>query len=93
MKESRFGGGCDSLAVRQCVRGTGRLVGRLNGDLGLSRHSHTEIIEEFARFPEAQVEWAPYDRVAQDVPIGAAYAGKRSFSSMNHVGVNVALDS
>ncbi len=53
----------------------------------------TEILENFARFPNVYAEWAPNEKVAVDVAIGAAYAGKRAFSSMKHVGLNVAADA
>jgi indolepyruvate ferredoxin oxidoreductase alpha subunit len=38
-------------------------------------------------------EWAPNEKVGVDVAIGAAYAGKRAFSTMKHVGLNVAADA
>ena len=53
----------------------------------------TEILETFARFPGVYAEWAPNEKVAVDVAIGAAYAGSRAFSTMKHVGLNVAADS
>jgi len=53
----------------------------------------TEIIEEFARYPGVYAEWAPNEKVAVDVAIGAAYAGRRAFASMKHVGLNVAADA
>jgi indolepyruvate ferredoxin oxidoreductase alpha subunit len=53
----------------------------------------TEILEEFARFPSVYAEWATNEKVAMDVAIGAAYAGKRAFTSMKHVGLNVAADA
>ena len=53
----------------------------------------TEILEEFARFPGVYAEWATNEKVAMDVAIGAAYAGKRAFTSMKHVGLNVAADA
>ena len=53
----------------------------------------TEIMETFARYPGVYAEWAPNEKVAMDAAIGAAYAGKRSFTTMKHVGVNVAADS
>ena len=39
----------------------------------------TEILETFARFPGVYAEWAPNEKVALDVAIGAAYAGSRAF--------------
>jgi len=53
----------------------------------------TEIIESFAKMPSVYAEWAPNEKVALDVAIGAAYAGKRALATMKHVGVNVAADS
>lgn len=53
----------------------------------------TEILEHFARFPGIYAEWAPNEKVALDVAIGAAYAGRRALATMKHVGVNVAADA
>jgi indolepyruvate ferredoxin oxidoreductase alpha subunit len=53
----------------------------------------TEILEHLARFPGVYAEWAPNEKVALDVAIGAAYAGKRALAAMKHVGVNVAADA
>ena len=53
----------------------------------------TEILEELARFPTVYAEWAPNEKVAVDVAIGAAYAGKRGLAAMKHVGLNVAADA
>jgi indolepyruvate ferredoxin oxidoreductase alpha subunit len=53
----------------------------------------TEILEEFARLPNVYAEWAPNEKVAVDVAVGAAYAGRRALAAMKHVGVNVAADS
>src|SRR4030066_531027 len=53
----------------------------------------TEILEELARFPNVYAEWAPNEKVAMDVAIGAAYAGRRAMAAMKHVGLNVAADS
>jgi indolepyruvate ferredoxin oxidoreductase alpha subunit len=53
----------------------------------------TEILEELAHFPNVYAEWAPNEKVALDVAIGAAYAGKRGLAAMKHVGLNVAADS
>lgn len=53
----------------------------------------TEILEHFARLPNVYAEWSPNEKVAMDVAVGAAYAGKRALSTMKHVGVNVAADT
>jgi indolepyruvate ferredoxin oxidoreductase, alpha subunit len=53
----------------------------------------TEILENLARFPHVYAEWAPNEKVAVDVAIGAAYAGRRALAAMKHVGLNVAADA
>jgi indolepyruvate ferredoxin oxidoreductase, alpha subunit len=53
----------------------------------------TEILETFACFPGVYAEWAPNEKVAVDVAVGASYAGRRAFATMKHVGLNVAADS
>ncbi|MEM5773554.1 MAG: indolepyruvate ferredoxin oxidoreductase subunit alpha [Anaerolineaceae bacterium] len=53
----------------------------------------TEILEVFAKFPNVYAEWAPNEKAGVDAAVGAAYAGKRAFSTMKHVGLNVAADS
>ncbi len=53
----------------------------------------TEILENFARYPNVHAEWAPNEKVALDVAIGAAYAGRRAMAAMKHVGLNVAADA
>ncbi len=52
----------------------------------------TEILEEISRFPEVYTEWAPNEKVALEVGIGAALGGARTLVSMKHVGLNVAAD-
>ncbi|MCX7607655.1 MAG: indolepyruvate ferredoxin oxidoreductase subunit alpha [Anaerolineales bacterium] len=53
----------------------------------------TEILENFALYPGIYAEWATNEKVAVDVAVGAAYAGKRALAAMKHVGLNVAADS
>jgi indolepyruvate ferredoxin oxidoreductase alpha subunit len=53
----------------------------------------TEILENLALFPGVYAEWAPNEKVAVDVAVGAAYTGVRSLAAMKHVGLNVAADS
>lgn len=53
----------------------------------------TEILEHLVRFPGVYAEWAPNEKVALDVAIGAAYAGRRALATMKHVGINVAADA
>jgi indolepyruvate ferredoxin oxidoreductase alpha subunit len=53
----------------------------------------TEILEDLVHYPSVYAEWAPNEKVAVDVAIGAAYTGKRGMAAMKHVGLNVAADS
>lgn len=52
----------------------------------------TEISEFLAKYPEVYAEWAPNEKVACEVAIGASVAGARSMCVMKHVGLNVAAD-
>lgn len=53
----------------------------------------TEILETIAReYPTIYAEWAPNEKVALEVAVGASMAGARAMASMKHVGVNVAAD-
>jgi len=52
----------------------------------------TEILESFARYEGVYAEWAPNEKVAVEVALGASMAGVRSLAAMKHVGVNVAAD-
>ena len=52
----------------------------------------TEITEYTAKYDEIYAEWAPNEKVAMEVAIGASIAGARSFCGMKHVGLNVAAD-
>ena len=52
----------------------------------------TEVTEELAKYDDVYCEWAPNEKVALEVAVGAAFAGKRSFCAMKHVGLNVAAD-
>ncbi len=52
----------------------------------------TEISEYLSKYKEVYTEWAPNEKVAAEVAIGASYAGVRSLCSMKHVGLNVAAD-
>ncbi|MEG2428769.1 MAG: indolepyruvate ferredoxin oxidoreductase subunit alpha [Oscillospiraceae bacterium] len=52
----------------------------------------TEISETAAKYEEIYCEWAPNEKVAMEVALGASIGGKRSFCAMKHVGLNVAAD-
>ena len=51
----------------------------------------TEILERFSKLG-GQAQWAPNEKVALEVALGAAFAGARAIATMKHVGLNVAAD-
>lgn len=52
----------------------------------------TEITEFSAKYSEIKAEWAPNEKVAMEVALGAELAGGRAMTAMKHVGMNVAAD-
>ena len=52
----------------------------------------TEITENIVKYDNIYVEWAPNEKVACEVAIGASIAGARSMTCMKHVGLNVMAD-
>lgn len=53
----------------------------------------TEISESIVQYKDSVYsEWAPNEKVAMEVAIGASISGVRALASMKHVGVNVASD-
>lgn len=52
----------------------------------------TEITEAASKYDEMYTEWAPNEKVAMEVAIGASFGGARAFCAMKHVGLNVAAD-
>lgn len=53
----------------------------------------TEIVETLGQLPGVYAEWAPNEKVALDVAIGAAYTGRRALTAAKCVGINVAADA
>ena len=51
----------------------------------------TEILENFGVLG-GKAQWAPNEKVAAEVAMGAAFAGVRVICAMKHVGLNVAAD-
>ncbi len=51
----------------------------------------TEILETFSRLG-GRAQWAPNEKVALEVGLGAAFGGARALVTMKHVGMNVAAD-
>jgi len=51
----------------------------------------TEILENLSLLG-GKAQWAPNEKVAMEVAIGAAFGGARAIVTMKHVGLNVAAD-
>jgi len=51
----------------------------------------TEILEYFSEIG-GHAQWAPNEKVAFEVALGAAFGGARAVVTMKHVGLNVAAD-
>jgi indolepyruvate ferredoxin oxidoreductase alpha subunit len=51
----------------------------------------TEILEVFSELG-GKAQWAPNEKVALEVGLGAAFGGARALVTMKHVGLNVAAD-
>jgi len=51
----------------------------------------TEILEHFSTLG-GKAQWAPNEKVALEVAIGAVFGGGRAIATMKHVGLNVAAD-
>ena len=52
----------------------------------------TEISENIVKYDGVYAEWAPNEKVAAEVAVGASMAGCRSMCMMKMVGLNVAAD-
>ena len=53
----------------------------------------TEVSENMVQYKDdVYCEWAPNEKVAMEVAIGASQSGARAMAVMKHVGVNVAAD-
>ena len=52
----------------------------------------TEILENITQYDRIDASWAPNEKVALEVGIGASIGGARTIVTMKHVGVNVAAD-
>lgn len=52
----------------------------------------TEITEFISAYDEVYSEWAPNEKVAMEVAIGASIGGARAMCAQKHVGLNVAAD-
>lgn len=52
----------------------------------------TEILENLVKYDDVYTEWAPNEKVALEVGVGACFGGARTLVTMKHVGLNVAAD-
>src|SRR5512147_2094977 len=73
-------------AVAAAARDAGVLLGT-----GYPGTPSTEILQVFFELG-GRAQWAPNEKVALEVGLGAAFAGARALVTMKHVGVNVAAD-
>ncbi len=53
----------------------------------------SEILEYAKTFEDIKIQWASNEKSAYEQALGASIAGRRSFVTMKHVGLNVAADS
>lgn len=73
-------------AIAHAARAAG-----INLGIGYPGTPSTEILETFSEIG-GHAQWAPNEKVAAEVAIGAAIAGGRAIVTMKHVGMNVAAD-
>ncbi len=73
-------------AVAYAARAAGIFLGA-----GYPGTPSTEVLETFDQIG-GNAEWAPNEKVAMEVAIGAAFARARVMVTMKHVGLNVAAD-
>ncbi len=52
----------------------------------------TEVLENIAKYEGVIAQWAPNEKVAVEVAVGASLGGARALAAMKHVGLNVAAD-
>ena len=52
----------------------------------------TEITESVVQYQDVYVEWAPNEKIACEVALGASIAGGRAMTCCKHVGLNVMAD-
>ncbi len=52
----------------------------------------TEVLETLGKLDGDRAQWATNEKVAMEVALGVALAGRRAIVTMKHVGLNVAAD-
>ncbi len=70
----------------------GAWEGGVSVGVGYPGTPSTETLENLSKHGDVYCEWAPNEKVALEVGIGASMGGVRSLVTMKHVGVNVAAD-
>ena len=85
-----------SESVRRLLSGNEAIAwAAMDGGVGLGAGypgtPSTEILENFSRLG-GRAQWAPNEKVALEVALGAAFAGASALATMKHVGLNVAAD-
>jgi indolepyruvate ferredoxin oxidoreductase alpha subunit len=73
-------------AVARAARDAGVALGA-----GYPGTPSTEILERFSELG-GRAQWAPNEKVAMEVALGAAFGNARAIVTMKHVGLNVAAD-
>ncbi|MDA3831803.1 MAG: indolepyruvate ferredoxin oxidoreductase subunit alpha [Spirochaetales bacterium] len=51
-----------------------------------------ESLENLVKYDAVYTEWAPNEKVAMEVALGASFGGARVLTTLKHVGLNVAAD-
>ncbi|HEY3379609.1 MAG TPA: thiamine pyrophosphate-dependent enzyme, partial [Armatimonadota bacterium] len=74
-------------AIARAARDAGVALG-----IGYPGTPSTEVLETLTTLDGGTAQWAPNEKVALEVGIGVAFAGRRALVTMKHVGLNVAAD-
>jgi indolepyruvate ferredoxin oxidoreductase alpha subunit len=83
-KERRLVSGDEAVAAAACDAG-------VHLGTGYPGTPSTEILQVFFELG-GRAQWAPNEKVALEVGLGAAFGGGRALVTMKHVGLNVAAD-
>ena len=83
-KERRLVSGDEAVAAAACDAG-------VHLGTGYPGTPSTEILQVFFQLG-GRAQWAPNEKVALEVGLGAAFGGARALVTMKHVGLNVAAD-
>ncbi|MCF7864790.1 MAG: hypothetical protein K9L89_08375, partial [Kiritimatiellales bacterium] len=84
MMERKFLMGNEAVALGALHAGAAR-------GAGYPGTPSSEILDVFNKLG-GSAEWSPNEKVAAEVALGVSFAGVRAFTTMKHVGLNVASD-